>query len=305
MLHSSLRKWNCGRTILLGLIIAGCLTILSGCGFDSNFRASKELALQIKHMPGTPLEVDSRNGSVEVIADTTVDEVSVKVVLTCSGGSQTEADQRLADSRLTAERGISGKLVIKPIFSEKPRGGDGAKITVRLPDADGVTVQTSNGKVSVSGLSGEALVDTSNGRVTVLDHRGKVHVYTSNGAVQITGVVGPVRANTSNGSVEIHDVVGKTIIYTTNGNISFSLANGIDAPIQLDTSNGNINAEVSSVFTGTVRLNTSNGRVRIDNQAGIPIQQTLEKTDGTVVIGDGSAISILDTSNGNVTFIIR
>ncbi len=305
MLHILLRKWSCRRNILLWLIIVGCLTVVSGCGFDSTFRASKELTLQMKHMPGSPLEVESRNGSVEVIADAMVKEVSVKAVLTCRGSSQSEADQRLADSRLIAERGVSGKLVIKPIFSTQSRSGDGAKITVRLPDADGVKVNTSNGRVSISGTSGEVYVDTSNGRVNVLDHQGKVHIDTSNGSVQVTGAVGPLFVDTSNGSVEAHDVTGKTTIDTSNGSITFSLSDSINTPIHLDTSNASITAEIDSAFSGTIRLDTSNGRVRVDNQAGIPIQQTLKKTEGTVVIGEGSTISIMDTSNGNITLIIR
>ena len=293
------------RHLLFLIIIACYLVFIPGCGFDSTFRAKKDLSMEIRHTPGTPLEVHSRNGSVEIIADSTIDEVAINAVMTCTGGSRDEAEQRLAASRLTAERGTSGRLVIEPIFELSERGGDGAKITVRLPDADGVKVDTSNGNISIKGLSGEAILDTSNGRVTVVDHHGKVHIDTSNGAVQVGGVVGPLQVDTSNSSVEVHDVVGKTSIDTSNGKIIFSLADNVNAPINLDTSNGSIYATISPAFNGTIRMSTSNGRVYVENHAGIPLQENLKKNRGKVTVGDGGSVSVLDTSNGSIKLIIK
>ncbi|UCD74841.1 MAG: DUF4097 family beta strand repeat protein [Phycisphaerales bacterium] len=294
------------RTRRSNRLIAPALAVLllAGC-VPSGFRTSKTMEQNAIHMSQTPVTVISRNGSVQVIADPTLADIQISARITCGGATQAQADDRLADASIDVSRDLSRRLTIKPVFPGGERNGDGASITVRLPDACGIEVDTSNGAVVLRGLTGEAIVDTSNGSVTVEDHNGQATLETSNGRVTVTGHVGPLDVDTSNGSVKAHQIAGPVRIRTSNSSITFSLAPDQPGPIRLDTSNGAIRATVGPAFVGRVRLDTSNARLRIEDHSGRMKSQSVHRSRATVVVGEGGSVSNLDTSNGGITFIVE
>lgn len=285
------------------LVLTACL--LQACGMNMYKSAQRSVTATADRKAGAGLWVESRNGSVEVIADESAEQVEVTATIRCSGDTQDAADARVAKASLDVAYATSGQLTIKPVFPGGAQNNDGANIIVRLPSGNGATIKTSNGGVTVSKLGGELNVQTSNARVWVLDHNGPAVINTSNGGVEVQRLAGSLKVDTSNAKVEATDIGGPVTIDTSNGPIRLALRLDQAGPLKLDTSNNSITATVGPAFTGDVQFSTSNGRLTVKDSASRIRNQLLAKDKGSISVGEGGANSVVDTSNGSITFEIK
>ncbi len=259
---------------------------LAACSFSNGYRSQMTMNLTSDHVVGSAVEVRSRNGRIEVVAVPNRTDVAITAKIYARGATMAEAEERLAASTVLISRTSDGTLLVEPKFPEPVRGGDGASILIELPDANGATLRTSNGSVHTYGLTGTLIVDTSNGSVEVMDHDGDTTVDTSNGSITVDDHVGALSADTSNGSIVLR------------------LHDDQTGPINLDTSNGSITVRVGASFAGTVTLDTSNGSIRVRDHIWRITSQTISKSYGRIVVGEGGEASRLDTSNGRIRFTI-
>lgn len=134
---------------------------------------------------------------------------------------------------------------------------------VRVPKTVAVTLESSNGDISVTGLTGAFRASASNGRIIGTDLGGSAHVSTTNGIIELTmaAVTGDVAAETTNGQVTV------TIPRDTNASLSARVTNG-------EISHENLDVQVTETsrrrFDGrlgtggpSIRVETTNGAVRI------------------------------------------
>ena len=293
------------RKLIYTACVLSAIMQLAACSFSNSWhRSQMTVNLTSEHVAGSAVDVRSRNGRIEVVAVPNRTDVAITATIYARGDSMAEAEQRLAASTLLVRRRDDGTLLIEPKFPDPVRGGDGASILIELPDANGATLRTSNGSVHTDGLTGTLIIDTSNGFVEVVDHRGDTKVATSNGSITVDDHVGALSADTSNGSIRINGLNGPVEANTSNGSIVLSLHHDQSGPIDLDTSNGSITVRVGASFAGTVTLDTSNGSITVRDLIGRIRSQTISKSCGRIVVGEGGEASRLDTSNGRIRFTI-
>jgi DUF4097 and DUF4098 domain-containing protein YvlB len=273
------------RRTLPALLIVMSGLALTGC-YHNWASSTTTMNQNVAHISGAPINVDTRNGRIEVIASDDVSEVTIEARIKCVGRTQAEADDRLARTTIEVGRDTDRTLRIRPVFADGPRGSDGASFLVRLPDAEGITLDTSNGSIVVRGTSGKLLADTSNGAIDVESHRGPINIDTSNGSIEILDGHAPIVADTSNGSITV------------------SLADDQEGPVRLDTSNGRIRMTVGPAFAGRVTMSTSNGAVKVRDEHGRISSSDLSRSGGRIVVGEGTHDSRRDTSNGTIELTI-
>ena len=125
-------------------------------------------------------------------------------------------------------------------------------------------------------------VDTVNGDVIISGVSGKVVAETVNGGIDVTDLVGDANLSTVNGSIdaEFTKLEGQQSVKaeTVNGRVSITLPANADAEVSADTLNGDIN-----------------GR-----DFGLATDKGFVGSDLNVKIGDGSARLNIDTVNGSV-----
>ena len=282
------RSGNWGRRLAAVLCAAalagsagGCI-VVSGWGendggwsswsFDD--RVEGELTLQTEAVMDRPLEVRTRNGAISVIQDDGKD-VRVKAHI------RARTDERLKATQVRATRGDDGKLSIEVLWpGGRAQNNEGASLEVRLPSAQNLTLDTSNGPITVRGFGGTARLDTSNGPVT------------------IEGFSGTIDAETSNGPVEVRDAKGPVTVDTSNGPVRVELNAANPGPVKVDTSNGGITLIVGTGFVGTLSADTSNGGVEIPD--GVKVISK-SKSAARIQFGSGGSESILDASNGGIS----
>lgn len=206
------------------------------------------------------LAVETSNGSIAVTGGSRRD-VSMQVKVMAQADSLSEAKSLVADVKILTDGGH--------IQAEGPRtsGRRGWWVSYRIeaPSRQNVDLGTSNGSVTLTGLSGTLRADTSNGSVHATDLAGDVKLSTSNGSLQIalagnawTGA--GLEATTSNGSLKVEmprDYSAHLDARTGNGSLN------IDRPV---TIMGRMGREiVTDLGKGgaPLRLRTSNGSLKI------------------------------------------
>jgi len=264
--------------------------------------AEEERNLSATLGSGRAIRVETVNGSVTIVADSTVSDVAIKAQVRGSAHTEEEARARLADIAVVAENVDGGDLAISLVFSDgEPRNNEGCDLEIRTPGAQGVTVSTGNGEVRIEGLSGVADLRTSNGPITVARHDGAVRADTSNGPIDVQGVIGDADLSTSNGGVVVRGARSRVTAKTSNGDIEFRAANGFSSAFELDTSNGDVDVFLPPSASVDVNSSTSNGSVRAVGGAEV----TGDKTDKRICLGKSAPPSRIDTSNGTIIVAVE
>jgi len=291
-------------TLPFVLFFLTALVYFPGC--SSAFHAESEKHYTTEWSADRVLNIDSFNGSVDVVADPALTDMEIDVVFKCAGSNQAEAQQRADASTLSMVPDDNRGLIIKPVVPERRRGNDGASITIHHPGSRELIVHTSNGPIRVRELNGKCQLTTSNGPITLKKQTGAAVLETSNGNINVVDIDGHLKAVTSNGVVSVENITSPADIKTSNGNITIVLVDGQKGPLNLKTSNGSIHVNAGDGFTGIMRLSTSNGKAELIGD--IPANTNVisdSRSKKTIRIGDDDAESVFTTSNGNVILEIN
>jgi len=276
---------------ILSAGIAATLTI-SGCNSYGPKHHDQRL-MNVPHLAGTPLNIQNANGSVEAIQ---INRSDVAIVVDLYGRDL----ERLGFATVHADR--QGDNTLR-VWVEWPGGvrknGEGSYIAMEIPDASGVEIHSSNGGVTIAGLSGHADLRSGNGSIRVDRHDGSVFADTSNGKVHAEHVSGEIEMYTSNGGVIVTDAFGPIRTETSNGNIFVSTMDGNEGPVRLWTSNGRVDLELGDGFEGVLKCQTSNGKISVVDLSGASLIQST-KNNVELQIGDSTEVSAVRTSNGSV-----
>lgn len=274
------------------------LLLLPAC--SSSFRATEtRTTTEILAAPAPALHVSSRNGPIDVAVEAARTDLWIEAKITAGGGSDAEAQSRLASVTIDVSR--QGDVVtVKPIFPQPTHSSDGAALKIRLPALSTLQIDTSNGGITAADIPGDIEVETSNGAVTLARISGAVGVETSNGAVKVTTVSGPVEVDSSNGAITVEDASGDIDIDTSNGSITIRLPDTFTASVDAETSNGPIAIHLPETLNGTLTAETSNGGIIIDDPGDAIHRQKVTNSLATLKLGNGGPASSLRTSNGRI-----
>jgi DUF4097 and DUF4098 domain-containing protein YvlB len=282
---------------MIWLVVIG-VGLLGGCGFPPIMPDMQPLheatrTLIVEHESESALQVQTTNGSVSVEKD---DRQDVEIVARLKATSP----ERLEATKIVAQRTEEGALDVHIDWADgKRQNREGCSFEIRLPDADGVHLRSSNGKLSAKGLAGPADLGTSNGAIEVHQHNGSLTVRTSNGKIVAKGVQGDLELNSSNGPIEATDALAAVQAKTSNGPLKIGLAPESPGPIKLDTSNGPVSVDLGPAFVGQLKMTTSNGPIKADNLPGARLLSS-DKNRLELAFGDSEQESSIRTSNGPI-----
>ena len=282
------------RRVIPVAITSASVLALSGCGYSSWAEPYKETrALTVPHVAGSALDIGSVNGKLEAIATDRAD-VSIEVTL------KSPSLERLSAARVVTHRAADDTLHISVEWpGGKRQNNEGASISINVPDANDVRARSSNGSITIAGLSGHADLKTTNGSVRVDTHDGSVYASTSNGKLYAEQVSGEVEMYSSNGSISISEAFGPIRAESSNGSAVITTMPGNVGPIRVRTSNGSITLNLGDGLEGILKCDTSNGKVTVTELNGAKL---IESSNRSVQMqfGDSEEISAVRTSNGSV-----
>ncbi len=179
-----------------------------------------------------------------------------------------------------------------------PAGNTQADIYVTVPANTALRLETSNGKIDVTGTTRGGILETSNGAIALQDVKGDFEATTSNGAIEIDSFDGSAYLRTSNGKVTLQEAKGEFNAKTSNGSVSFSGDMTPGGSNRLVTSNEDVKVELTGTPSVHLDASTSNEDVK----CALPILATKTDADHLIgTIGAGEADLYVETSNGDVT----
>jgi len=207
------------------------------------------------------LEVlDVANGSISVTG-TSGRDIVIQARVVTSAESADDARALAKEVSVTVDNGrvrTSGPRNLR-------RQSWSVSYRIDIPSKFDVSLETSNGSVSVTDVNGRIDLESSNGSLNLTDLGGRVTARTSNGSVNVK-LDGrrwdgdSLTVTTSNGSARL-DVPGEynahLIVGTRNGSLN------VDMPVMVQ---GRISKELdTNLGSGgpTIEVRTSNGSVRV------------------------------------------
>lgn len=221
------------------------------------------------------LDVKTANGAITI---TKAEDAQITITANVKARTQERADAVKVVTTLN-----SGVLEVRAEWPGERFGNEGCSFDISIPATTGIRADTSNGRIELTGLAGDATLDSSNGAITVTRHAGPIDADTSNGSIKIIDASAAVQADSSNGSITI------SIAPNNTGNIT------------ADTSNGSIECSIPAAFAGTVIAKTSNGSLSVSDVNGKNIMTGRKSFEWRANPSSPTAQQInLDTSNGSI-----
>jgi hypothetical protein len=130
---------------------------------------------------------------------------------------------------------------------------------------------------------------------------GRVTLNSTNGSMRLTGITGQIFVEGTNGSIDLVDVTGVAKVQTTNGKIKAALQGPSDAPMEFSSTNGSIELAIKTDFDADLEASSDRGSINIDDQFGIAVQKggfTGQQAHGA--IGSGGQPLKIKTTNGSI-----
>ncbi|HUP47606.1 MAG TPA: DUF4097 family beta strand repeat-containing protein [Thermoanaerobaculia bacterium] len=245
---------------------------VSSAAFAAELTETFSRTLDVR--PGTSFEIENVNGSI-TISGWDQPRVRIHAVKRVKSRDSAAAQQAMKALRVEV-RQSSGSVVVDTIYPKRSDlgmfdrlfGSDsvnaGVKYEINVPRAMNLSVDTVNGTIRVTEVSGEIDLDTTNGKIEVANCSGSVDASTTNGAI----------------AVELVSVApGRNMKFeTTNGRITLAVPAGLAADINASTTNGSVQSDLPltlgrmsrTSIRGTlngggpeIKLRTTNGGIDI------------------------------------------
>lgn len=272
------------------ILVVAVSAALGGCGFLDE--ETEEFNETYPAPAGTRVDVDNDSGGNVAITGWAIDHVEVFATEKTTWG---ESELEKVEIQVTSRE---GSILIETIVT-----GKNVRVSVdyiiKVPnDAIVGTVETSNGRVDLQGVSGNITVTASNGGIYAEDLSGRLTATTSNGRIEVDGVSGGGVLTTSNAGLVVKNSGDSITATTTNGDILVEDSTG---DVVLNSSDGAIRVKS---LDGYVSAKTSNGAVKITGATGIV---TAETSNGSLtaeisnIQPDGTTIK---TTNGSIVLYV-
>jgi DUF4097 and DUF4098 domain-containing protein YvlB len=338
-------------TIALLFVLAGIVAIVfftaresqdffqEGNGPFSTLEESKTLKVNTES-PVT-LKVIDDAGSVTIVgAD--VKTVQVNVVKTAYASTQARADEEVKTIKYNIEQ-TRNAITLKynlPSTTLFDQNSNTVDFIITLPNETAVNIDSSLGDVSVTDLTGSAIVANEFGNVTIENIEGALSVTNNNGGVTATSIEAGgenIELDSEFGAVTLKNANGKKITLTSNsgtvtlkevratGDITAKAEFGTTTfencssnSLSIDSSNGAVSLtklrvskeikvsdefgeiELDQAFAASYDLRANGGSITVDGAKG---KLKANTEFGGIRIRNAEDVTLdLETNNGTVDF---
>lgn len=262
-----LRQWASHGAVaaVAAIALAGCDVMVGlGGGIGGGEKAQNEWQRSYSLAAGGTVDIVSPNGPIDVQA-TDGTTVLVRAERTASGSTAEAAREHLQQIEMREE--VSQDRVRIEVRLPRSMFGSRASValTVQVPRQAGLRLVGTNGKVSVTGVTGPVTAETTNGSIVGHALEGSVEATTTNGSVSVeVNAVAPggIRLGATNGSVSL------TLPAAAKADLSASCLNGAirTSNLTLDTQEQSFRRRLTAKLNGggpLIDLDVTNGAIRI------------------------------------------
>lgn len=256
---------------VMPLVLAGCRTYGERQDFD----------LTAPWEDYQRVVVRTSNGSVE-LSKADVSDIRIRGTKSASARTLARAREKLERVTIVAEPDPTDASAFA-VSLKSPAllggGGIGGSFEIQVPASCAAHIRTSNGRIVVSELEGDSVLETSNGKVVINGVTGEVRARTSNGTITAREVTGDLTAVTHNAGIQAEAVSGDCELQTSNGKVH---AVDIRGSVRARTTNGTIRVDATPPEDGNVVLRTNNGSIYLTLPVDLKADLDLRTSNGVV-----------------------
>ena len=229
----------------------------------------------------------------------------------------------LADGVTLEFHGPADDLEIRVVYPENSRNHTEADLTIHVPTASRLSVNTVSADIHAGGLNGRAQLESVSGDVTLDSRDNDIAAKSVSGEVTITGsasgahvfgrsISGDVKISSVDGDLQAESISGTVKVFqsrldrarlsSTSGNVDFSAALTKSGNYSFNSTSGNLSLAFAKTPDAHLDIYTFSGD--IDNNFGPKAQRTSEYGPGMelhFVSGNGNAQVTAHTLSGNIT----
>jgi hypothetical protein len=288
------RKWALILLSLSFLVLAGCdiESFVDSTQYKEDFHESHPMKA------GSRLYLENMNGSIEIAG---WDQETADISGTKYAGNESAMKAIKVDIVSSGD-----SLRIRTIAPSGRWGNMGARYVIRVPRKTSLErIESSNGRIGVSGLDATARLETSNGSIEASDVSGPVSLRTSNGSVRAERISKGLEARTSNGAIRANlgspMESGTVRLTTSNGSVELAMTDFKTQDVVITTSNGSITVRLPGSVSADVKASTSNSSITNEFDSAFKGRSEKHALEGT--IGSGGPLLTLTTSNGGIRLL--
>jgi len=268
------------KTGLFRLALLAAAAALAASPLAAESRLEKTLKLE----PGGSFRLDTDLGSVTVTGKATPD---VHLVVT----SRRELDD------LLSFRFDEGARSVRVTARRKHHlfFGDGGRVhyQIEVPAQTALDLDTSGGKIAITGIRSRSKLETSGGAIEVQDLAGDLEAHTSGGSIRLRDIEGGMQVETSGGGIEGDNLRGGLTAETSGGSITLDRVTG---DIHATSSGGGIHIAQAG---GRVDAETSGGSIEASFAKGNGRGGTLETSGGGIEVAIDPDLGFEIDAEGN------
>lgn len=309
-LYKELNVSAAGAKKLLVSNSMGKIDVSKGSGNDIKIEANITMQNNdeafAKSLADSAVEI-SRGSEIKISTadynDNRIKNVYIDYVIKVPEGMEVDVDNSFGDIIV---REISSNVSIENSNGKITAGNIGGDLRVKnsfgaieVNETGGnVTAEGSNGGIFIKNTKGNVEVNNSFGSIEVQITGGDVKARGDNGRIFIEAPTGDVFAHNSFGEVYVINPGKSTELESSNGLIRLQSANVIKGNVRIKNSFGGIKLDIPRKQEGKMKLSTSFGN--INSNMNLNIIKDVSKASVDQIIGDGSILFDLETSNGNI-----
>jgi DUF4097 and DUF4098 domain-containing protein YvlB len=302
-------------------------------------RCEKEVPLSAPLQAGSSFSATTSDGSITIRGlDTSECRTMAKVVAYARTQEAAEELVQQIDVRLEpAGDGLKVVVDRPPVirdahFSVSLDADLPTKTNLLLETSDGavnitnvtgtVEAKTSDGSIEVDRLNGDVTLRTSNGEIRCSHLDAKtLHLHTSDGSIRLTDTtVGSCEAQTSDGGISLEEVRGDSLGLRTNDG-SIRCRDIVASRLDCHTSDGAVEIAFAPETPKVLQVDatTSDGSISLTAPSGLSATIEAQTSDGSIhtnlpitvqgkigkslhgTIGDGEGRIYLKTNSGSIT----
>lgn len=145
-------------------------------------------------------------------------------------------------------------------------GNWGVQIEFRVPREADLDLNTADGNIRATGVSGAIRLNTNDGNLTLENLKGELRASTHDGNIEGINLDGPLDANTGDGDINLRGRWDRLNLRTGDGNINVESQPGtkMTSNWAASTGDGNIALRLPRDFACDLDAHTGGGSVRTD-----------------------------------------
>ncbi len=264
---------------LLGLLIVSASCCINVGGWALNAKCERTVQLSAPLKSGSTLAAQTHNGSI-TIAGAEVTDCNLTAKITAHALTDEDAQEVAEQTKITLVP-FGNKLTVK---IEKPVIMTNRSVSVELnaivPNKTSLELNTHNGGVKITDITGEIDATTHNGGVTATQISGNTKLETHNGGITCKDISGDAKLRTHNGSIKVYysetaKPACNVSVVTHNGGVEFVSPPNFSATIEVSTHNGSIKTDLPIVLTGEISkrrlkgtIGSGEGRLHLETHNG-------------------------------------